>query len=66
MSLMLIAESARRVSCKRPHLGNAGLEGTKLFWKIDYYDAALCYGSADPADPRETRRVLTVMLAEEY
>jgi hypothetical protein len=46
--------------------GSFELEGTKLFWKIDYYDAAMRYGSDDPADPSQTTRVLTVMLAEEY
>ena len=38
----------------------------KIFWKIDYYDEALAYGSEDPADPAKTTRILTVMLAEEY
>ena len=38
----------------------------KVFWKIDYYDADLAFGSPDPQDPVLTRRVLTVLLAEEY
>lgn len=41
-------------------------DGEKLFWKIDYYDAACEFGSEDPADPAQTTRVLTIMLAREY
>ena len=40
--------------------------GTKIFWKIDYYDRALKRGSPDPRDPAVTTRVLTVLLASEY
>lgn len=45
-----------------PHDG----EDVRLFWKIDLYDAAYEYGAPDPTDIAATRRVLTVMLADEY
>ena len=38
----------------------------RIFWKIDYYDKQLEYGSPDPADPELTARVITIMLAGEY
>jgi uncharacterized protein DUF3768 len=46
--------------------GNFEVDGRKLFWKIDYYDAAMEFGSENPADPSKTTRVLTIMLASEY
>ena len=42
------------------------LDGERLNWKIDYYDAAFLFGSEDPTDHLKTRRVLTILLAEEY
>ena len=40
--------------------------GERYFAKIDYYAPDLQHGSADPADPAKTVRVLTVMRADEY
>jgi Protein of unknown function (DUF3768) len=38
----------------------------KVIWKIDYYDETRSFGSPNPADPKVTVRVLTVMRADEY
>jgi len=46
--------------------GALTIQDRKLFWKIDYYDPSMMYGAEDPSNPKVTRRVLTVMLAEEY
>ncbi|MGA2496081.1 MAG: DUF3768 domain-containing protein [Roseiarcus sp.] len=46
--------------------GSFDLAGHKFFFKVDYYDPRLEFGSDDPADPAKTTRVLTLMLADEY
>jgi hypothetical protein len=45
--------------------GSFELDGENLFWKIDY-DPLFDGRSRDPADAAVTRRVLTILLAEEY
>jgi hypothetical protein len=46
--------------------GAVDVAGQKFFWKIDYYDSKMEFGSDDPADPAKTTRVLTIMRADEY
>lgn len=46
--------------------GSFELCSRKFFWKIDYLDERCECGSDDPADPTNTTRVLTLMLAEEF
>ena len=41
-------------------------ECERVFWKLDYYDRDLRFASEDAADPARTRRVLTIMLSNEY
>ena len=46
--------------------GSFELCGRKFFWKVEYYDRDMQYGSEDPSYPAKTIRVMTVMLASEY
>ena len=45
--------------------GSFDADGQRIFFKIDYFDESL-HHSPDPADPSVTKRVITIMLAEEY
>lgn len=53
-----------RWTTERPRVSDD--ERERVFWKFDYYDCDLQFGSEDAANPAVTRRVLTIMLAEEY
>jgi Protein of unknown function (DUF3768) len=41
-------------------------ERERVFWKLDSYDRAMRFASEDAANPAITRRVLTIMLSDEY
>ena len=46
--------------------GSFEIGGQKFFFKHNYYDKSMKYGSEDPSDPDKTTRVLTIMRADEY
>ena len=46
--------------------GRIDFKGERYFFKLDYYDRAKRFGSPNPADPKLTCRVLTIMRADEY
>ena len=40
--------------------------GENFFWKCDYYDKEMQFGSDDPSNTDKTTRVATLMLASDY
>ena len=52
---------------KEHDFGSFDYNGSKIFWKIDYYDRFNThFASENPADISKTLRILTILLAEEY
>ena len=47
-------------------MGVIDLDGTTVWFKIDLYDTDYQFGSPEPSDPQQTRRVLTLLLPSEY
>ncbi|NSY40641.1 DUF3768 domain-containing protein [Leisingera sp. ANG59] len=47
-------------------MGVIDLDGTTVWFKVDLYDVEYTYGSPEPSDPEQTRRVLTLLLPSEY
>ena len=51
---------------KEHDFGSLELDDETFFFKIDYHNPTMNGGSEDPADPKKTTRVLTIMLASDY
>ena len=51
--------------CGYHDLGMVEVEGVRVWWRIDLYDADERFGSERPDDPAATVRVLTILLPEE-
>ena len=47
-------------------MGVIDLDGTTVWFKLDLFDTDYMYGSPEPSDPEQTRRVLTLLLPSEY
>lgn len=47
-------------------MGVIDFDGTTVWFKIDLYDVDYTYGSPEPSDLEQTRRVLTLLLPSEY
>ena len=58
--------SGRNVPYSEHDFGSVDIEQERYFWKIDYHDLSLKFGSSDPSDPNTTTRVMTIMHASEY
>jgi hypothetical protein len=46
--------------------GAVEIKGTRIVFKIDYYDRDYAFASPDASDENLAPRVMTIMLAEEY
>lgn len=46
--------------------GKIVFKDIEYFWKIDAYDLTMEFGSPDPADDSVSKRVLTLLLPEDY
>ena len=46
--------------------GALTVEELQIVWEITYYEGDLSNAESDPADPEKAKRVLAIMLAEEY
>lgn len=46
--------------------GEVTIDGVRVWFKIDVYDLTLQYRSPDPSDAAVSKRVMTLMLPEEY
>ena len=46
--------------------GSFELAGERFFFKLDYYDKRMEFGSEDASDPERTTRVLTIGFMSDY
>jgi hypothetical protein len=66
-AIMLYDEFCRESDPYGEHdFGSVRIEGHTILFKIDYFSKDMTQASPDPSDPSVTKRILTIMLAEEY